>query len=90
MTMVYISRHLTITNFNYKTKNRQTQFRVEARKYKLRPGQFGARAVKYKLGPGARAGPKARARAGDRKIQIPYFTMKILLKLLYAYIDFCH
>ena len=82
MTMVYISRHLTITNFNYKTKNRQTQFRVEARKYKLRPGQFGARAVKYKLGPGARA--------GDRKIQIPYFTMKILLKLLYAYIDFCH
>ena len=56
---------VTITNFNWKTKNRQTQ--INDRGCQI---QIGSWAVKYKLGLGAMGG----ARVGGLETQIPYFA----------------
>ena len=65
---VYLSRHVTITNFNCKTKNRRTQ--IESRgssNTSLGPGLSDT-----DWGRGSGLGPEARARARGRKTQIPY------------------
>ena len=56
---------VTITNFNWKTKNRQTQ--INDRGCQI---QIGSWAVKYKLGLGVMGG----ARVGGLETQIPYFA----------------